>query len=79
MAAHPAYGPRADRPRLTLPAAWPLPSLRLDEKIRKLDEQLLKHKDTIQKTRGPAQEAAKRRALVVRPPGAAVAAARRSV
>lgn len=38
----------------------------LDEKIRKLDEQLAKHKDIIKKTRpGPAQEAAKRRALVV--------------
>ena len=46
----------------------PSPSLRLDDKIRKLDEQLLKHKDTIQKTRGPAQDAAKRRALVVRDP-----------
>lgn len=40
---------------------------RLDEKIRKLDEQLVKHRDTIKKTRaGPAQEAAKRRALGVR-------------
>ena len=39
----------------------------MDEKIRKLDEQLAKHKDIIKKTRpGPAQEAAKRRALVVR-------------
>ena len=40
---------------------------RLDEKIRKLDEQLMKHKDIIRKTRpGPGQEAAKRRALMVR-------------
>ena len=40
---------------------------RLDEKIRKLDEQLVKHKDTIKRARpGPAQEAAKRRALGVR-------------
>lgn len=39
----------------------------LDEKIRKLDEQLAKHRDIIKKTRpGPAQEAAKRRALTVR-------------
>lgn len=38
----------------------------LDEKIRKLDEQLLKHRENIKKTRpGPAQEAAKRRALGV--------------
>lgn len=38
----------------------------LDEKIRKLDEQLAKHKEAIKKCRpGPAQEAAKRRALVV--------------
>ena len=39
---------------------------RLDEKIRKLDEQLAKHKEAIKKCRpGPAQEAAKRRALGV--------------
>lgn len=39
---------------------------RLDEKIRKLDEQLIKHRDAIKKTRpGPAQEAAKRRAMTV--------------
>lgn len=38
----------------------------LDEKIRKLDEQLAKHKEAIKKCRpGPAQEAAKRRALAV--------------
>lgn len=37
----------------------------LDEKIRKLDEQLAQHKQKIKTTRGPAQEAAKRRALVV--------------
>lgn len=38
----------------------------LDEKIRKLDEQLMKHKEAIRKCRpGPAQEAAKRRALGV--------------
>lgn len=43
-----------------------LRSCRLDEKISKLDQQLLKHKDAIKKTRGPAQEAAKRRALSVR-------------
>lgn len=39
---------------------------RLDDKINKLDQQLLKHKETIKKARpGPAQEAAKRRALSV--------------
>lgn len=38
---------------------------RLDEKIRKLDEQLAQHKVKIKSTRGPAQEAAKRRALAV--------------
>lgn len=41
-------------------------SIRLEEKIRRLDEQLLKHRETIRRTRpGPAQEAAKRRALTV--------------
>ncbi len=39
---------------------------RLDEKIRKLDEQLAQHRAQIKKCRpGPAQEAAKRRALQV--------------
>lgn len=39
---------------------------RLDEKIRKLDEQLSQHRAQIKKCRpGPAQEAAKRRALQV--------------
>ncbi|KAK9832560.1 hypothetical protein WJX84_002843 [Apatococcus fuscideae] len=37
----------------------------LDDKIRKLDEQLMKHKDVIKRARGPAAEAAKRRALQV--------------
>lgn len=38
----------------------------LDEKIRKLDQQLIQHRETIRRTRpGPAQDAAKRRALVV--------------
>ena len=38
----------------------------LDEKLRKLDEQLVKHREVIKRTRpGPAQEAAKRRALNV--------------
>ena len=38
----------------------------LDEKIRKLDAQLMQHRENIRKTRpGPAQEAAKRRALGV--------------
>jgi charged multivesicular body protein 5 len=38
----------------------------LDEKIRKLEEQLVKHRETIKRARpGPAQEAAKRRALGV--------------
>jgi len=38
----------------------------IDEKIRKLDAELLKHKEAIKKTRpGPAQEAAKQRALRV--------------
>jgi len=41
------------------------PTASLDEKIRKLDEQLAQHKQKIKTTRGPAQEAAKRRALVV--------------
>ena len=41
---------------------------RLDEKLKKLDEQLVKHREVIKRTRpGPAQEAAKRRALNVRP------------
>ncbi len=41
---------------------------RLDEKLRKLDEQLIKHREVIKRTRpGPAQDAAKRRALNVRP------------
>lgn len=39
---------------------------RLDEKIRKLEAELAKHRDIIRRTRpGPAQEAAKRRALTV--------------
>jgi len=39
---------------------------RIDEKIRKLEEQLVKHRETIKKARpGPAQDAAKRRALGV--------------
>ena len=38
---------------------------RLDQKIRKLDEQLARHRDQIRRTKGPAQEAAKRRALQV--------------
>jgi len=38
----------------------------LDEKIRKLDEQLIQHRQAIQKLRpGAAQDAAKRRALAV--------------
>jgi charged multivesicular body protein 5 len=38
----------------------------IDEKIRKLEEQLVKHRETIKKARpGPAQDAAKRRALGV--------------
>jgi charged multivesicular body protein 5 len=38
----------------------------LDDKIRKLDEQLIKHREAIQRCRpGPAQDAAKRRALNV--------------
>lgn len=41
-------------------------SRRLDEKIRRLDEQLVRHREAINKARpGPAQEAAKRRALTV--------------
>eukprot|EP00854_Cymbomonas_tetramitiformis_P026543 gene26543-32583_t len=37
-----------------------------DEKIRKLDAQLVKHREAIKKTRpGPAQEAAKKQALRV--------------
>lgn len=40
---------------------------RLDDKIKKLDEQLIKHREAIQKLRpGPAQDNAKRRALNVR-------------
>ena len=39
---------------------------RIDEKIRKLEEQLVKHRETIKRARpGPAQDAAKRRALGV--------------
>jgi charged multivesicular body protein 5 len=38
----------------------------LDEKLKKLDEQLIKHREAIKRSRpGPAQEAAKRRALNV--------------
>ncbi|KFM26129.1 Charged multivesicular body protein 5 [Auxenochlorella protothecoides] len=38
----------------------------IDEKIRKLDAELVKHRENIKRTRpGPAQEAAKRRALTV--------------
>lgn len=50
-----------------LPASpLPWPPCSLDDKIRKLDEQLAKHREIIKKTRpGPAQEAAKRRALTV--------------
>lgn len=39
---------------------------RLDEKIKKLDAQLVQHREAIRKARpGPAQDAAKRRALGV--------------
>jgi charged multivesicular body protein 5 len=39
----------------------------MDDQIKKLDEQLLKYKEQIKKTRpGPAQDAIKRRALQVR-------------
>lgn len=39
---------------------------RLDEKIKTLDAQLLQHREAIRKARpGPAQDAAKRRALGV--------------
>lgn len=39
---------------------------RLDEKLRKLDAQLVQHREAIRKARpGPAQDAAKRRALSV--------------
>lgn len=38
----------------------------MDENIRKLEAELVKHRDIIKRTRpGPAQEAAKRRALTV--------------
>eukprot|EP00192_Tetraselmis_astigmatica_P019413 CAMPEP_0117661812 /NCGR_PEP_ID=MMETSP0804-20121206/7733_1 /TAXON_ID=1074897 /ORGANISM="Tetraselmis astigmatica, Strain CCMP880" /LENGTH=215 /DNA_ID=CAMNT_0005468697 /DNA_START=221 /DNA_END=868 /DNA_ORIENTATION=+ len=37
----------------------------LDEKIRKLDQQLIEHKNTISRTKGAAQQAAKRRAMNV--------------
>ena len=52
---------------MTFSAEQPVGELsRMDEKIRKLDEQLMKHRDVIKKTRpGPAQDAAKRRALNV--------------
>ena len=52
---------------LALDAASAVPLYpRLDEKLRKLDEQLVKHREVIKRTRpGPAQEAAKRRALNV--------------
>jgi len=43
------------------------PPFRMDDQIKKLDEQLLKYKEQIKKTRpGPAQDAIKRRALQVR-------------
>ncbi len=39
----------------------------MDDQIKKLDDQLVKYKEQIKKTRpGPAQEAIKRRALQVR-------------
>ena len=42
---------------------------RLDGKLRELDEQLIKHRDAIKRCKpGPAQEAAKRRALNVSAP-----------
>ena len=37
----------------------------MDEKIRKLNEQLGKHRDIIKRSHGPAQEAAKKRAMTV--------------
>uniref|UniRef100_A0A061R017 Charged multivesicular body protein 5 n=1 Tax=Tetraselmis sp. GSL018 TaxID=582737 RepID=A0A061R017_9CHLO len=37
----------------------------LDEKIKKLDQQLIEHKNTIKRTQGAAKEAAKRRAMNV--------------
>lgn len=63
------FGTKKEQPKpVTLEEASGRLSVRgdtLDEKISKLDQQLLKHKDAIKKTRGPAQEAAKRRALSV--------------
>ena len=69
MVKEPGWGLIGGRPRRCDPARTdrdPLLSHRLDEKIRKLEAELVKHRDIIKRTRpGPAQEAAKRRALTV--------------
>lgn len=62
-------------PRTRLHAHTPMHKharCRIDDQIRKLDEQLVKYKDQIKKARpGPAQDAIKRRALQVPPGGMA--------
>jgi hypothetical protein len=62
---HPTSPPNLSPPNLSTQPP-PSPPRSLDEKIRKLDEQLLKHRAGLRALRpGPALEAAKRRALVV--------------
>ena len=60
--------PHAPRPRPHAPLSFILhpPAISLDDKIKKLDAQLLVHRDAIRKARpGPAADAAKRRALAI--------------
>ncbi|KAK9810658.1 hypothetical protein WJX73_008048 [Symbiochloris irregularis] len=64
------FGTKKEKPKpVTLDEASSRLTVRgdtLDEKIAKLDAQLLKHKENIKRARpGPAQESAKRRALSV--------------
>lgn len=62
-----AYPARTSPQRLTHAHSTPTPLHSLDEKIKKLDAQLIPLREQIRRARpGPAQEAAKRRALQVR-------------
>lgn len=58
---------RPGRHAARLARAHPIPPVRLDEQIKKCDDQLMKFREQLKKTRpGPAQEALKRRAMTVR-------------